>query len=157
MPVGGGSSGPFNGGTITRQLVVGLTGSDDPALEVDGNANTVDLLYMQPWFGAQSSFQYTNSGKLRLGGPDDDNTIVANAAPSGVNHVFVVTAQGGAEAFATLYSGQPVLKIHAAPADGDIVAGECALWFDQTNGAAKLMVKAKQADGTVKTAAIALT
>lgn len=44
----------------------------------------------------------------------------------------------------------------AAPADADLVASEMALWLDDTNGAAKLMVKAKQADGTVRTAALAL-
>lgn len=36
-------------------------------------------------------------------------------------------------------------------------AGDCALWFDQTNGAAKLKTKAKQADGTVRTGEVALT
>jgi len=47
---------------------------------------------------------------------------------------------------------------HAAPTDASLVAGECALWFDQTDGAGntKLMLKGKSADGTVKTAAIAL-
>jgi hypothetical protein len=50
-----------------------------------------------------------------------------------------------------------VLTNHSAPADGTIAAGDCALWFDQTNGAAKLMVKAKQADGTVRTGSLALT
>lgn len=45
---------------------------------------------------------------------------------------------------------------NSAPADGDLVAGEMALWFDSTNGASKLMVKAKQADGTVKTGNVAL-
>jgi hypothetical protein len=44
----------------------------------------------------------------------------------------------------------------AAPADGDINTGEMAIWFDSTNGAAKLMVKAKQADGTVKTGSVSL-
>jgi hypothetical protein len=45
---------------------------------------------------------------------------------------------------------------NTAPDDGDLFAGACALWYDPTNGASKLMLKAKQADGTVKTAAIAL-
>lgn len=44
----------------------------------------------------------------------------------------------------------------AAPADGDLVAGEMALWFDSSNGAAKLMVKAKEAGGTVRTGEVAL-
>jgi hypothetical protein len=50
-----------------------------------------------------------------------------------------------------------VLTNHAAPADADLAAGDCALWFDQTNGAAKLMIKAKTADGTVVTGAVNLT
>lgn len=45
---------------------------------------------------------------------------------------------------------------NAAPADADVNTGELALWFDSTNGASKLMIKAKQADGTVKTASVAL-
>jgi hypothetical protein len=45
---------------------------------------------------------------------------------------------------------------HAAPAAGALASGEWTLWFDQTNGASKLMVKAKSADGTVVTAAVAL-
>lgn len=44
-----------------------------------------------------------------------------------------------------------------APADGDLAANQCALWFDPTDGAAKLMVKAKQADGSVKTGAVDVT
>lgn len=37
----------------------------------------------------------------------------------------------------------------AAPADGEIAAGEVGLWLDSTNGAPKLKVKGKQANGTV--------
>jgi hypothetical protein len=54
--------------------------------------------------------------------------------------------------------GAIITAAHAAPADADLSAGECALWFDQTDGAGntKLMVKGKSADGTVKTATILL-
>jgi hypothetical protein len=52
--------------------------------------------------------------------------------------------------------GYLVTAVNAAPADGDLAAGQAWVWFDQTNGAAKLMVKAKTADGTVASAAIAL-
>jgi hypothetical protein len=48
-------------------------------------------------------------------------------------------------------------RAHTAPADGDIANGECVFWFDQTDGAAKFMIKAKQADGTVKTGQVALS
>jgi hypothetical protein len=45
---------------------------------------------------------------------------------------------------------------NSAPADGDIAAGELYIWFDKTNGSSKIMFKAKQADGTVKTGSVAL-
>lgn len=43
-----------------------------------------------------------------------------------------------------------------APADGDLSASQMSIWFDRTNGSAKLMVKAKQQDGTVVTGEVAL-
>jgi hypothetical protein len=48
------------------------------------------------------------------------------------------------------------IGVTTVPADDALVASELLLWFDDTNGAAKLKVKAKQADGTVKTASVAL-
>lgn len=47
-------------------------------------------------------------------------------------------------------------NITAAPPDLDLVASQVALWLDATIGATKLMVKAKDSGGTVRTAAIAL-
>ncbi|MEA2231777.1 MAG: hypothetical protein QOD83_1593 [Solirubrobacteraceae bacterium] len=41
-------------------------------------------------------------------------------------------------------------------ADSELVAGELALWLDATDGAARLRIKAKQADGTVRTGEVAL-
>lgn len=54
-------------------------------------------------------------------------------------------------------SSAPVIAVHSAPADGELAAGECAMWFDQTNDSAKVMFKAKQADGAVKTGSVTLT
>lgn len=52
----------------------------------------------------------------------------------------------------SMYCGSaPIIGATSAPADGDLVAGQMAIWFDDTDGAAKFMVKAKQADGAVKT------
>ncbi len=44
----------------------------------------------------------------------------------------------------------------AAPADAELAAGEMALWLDATNGASKLKIKAKSANGTVVTGEVAL-
>jgi hypothetical protein len=43
-----------------------------------------------------------------------------------------------------------------APADADLQAGDLALWYDDTNGAAKLKIKAKSANGTVVAGEVAL-
>ncbi|KQQ98400.1 hypothetical protein ASF72_18315 [Arthrobacter sp. Leaf141] len=53
-------------------------------------------------------------------------------------------------------AGHLAVRVNSAPADADLVAGEAASWFDSTNGASKLMVKAKQADGTIKTGTVTL-
>lgn len=47
--------------------------------------------------------------------------------------------------------------MNAAPASGDLAAGDFGLWLDSTNGAGKLMIKAKTADGTVVTGSVTLT
>ena len=49
------------------------------------------------------------------------------------------------------------IETHSAPADGSLAAGELVFWFDQTNGAGKLMIKAKTANGTVVTGSVTLT
>lgn len=52
--------------------------------------------------------------------------------------------------------GDMVIAKSTAMPDAYLSAGEMAIWFDKTNGAAKMMVKAKQADGTVRTGQLAL-
>lgn len=44
----------------------------------------------------------------------------------------------------------------AAPADAELSASELSFWFDASNGASKLKVKAKSADGTVVAGEVAL-
>ena len=46
---------------------------------------------------------------------------------------------------------------NTAPADAELSTGEAAYWFDSTPGAAKFMIKAKNASGTVVTASIPLS
>lgn len=54
-------------------------------------------------------------------------------------------------------SGTFMTRVTTAPADSAIASAEMSIWFDSTDGAAKLMIKAKQADGTVRTGSVALT
>lgn len=66
--------------------------------------------------------------------------------------------QGNVLRFGTTVTGQPVIGTVAAPADVALSASQVALWFDDTNGVGntKLMAKGKSADGTVKTATVAV-
>jgi len=71
--------------------------------------------------------------------------------------VLELDNESGGRQFIASGSMGVVFAVHAAPSSGDLNAGECALWFDQTNGAAKLMIKAKTADGTVVTGNVPLS
>lgn len=82
--------------------------------------------------------------------------LQAKAAGSQTRNIVEVVSSAFAVYSGFDKDGFPFNRKNAAPADADLAAGEMKLWFDQTNGAAKLMVKAKQADGTVRTAAVAL-
>jgi hypothetical protein len=65
-------------------------------------------------------------------------------------------ASGGAVYGTISENGYYTTRKTAAPADAELAAGELAFWFDSTNGAAKLMIKAKEAGGTVRTGSVAL-
>jgi len=53
--------------------------------------------------------------------------------------------------------GDIVIMGTTIPADGDLAANEICLYLDPTNGAGKLKIKAKTANGTVVTGSVALT
>jgi hypothetical protein len=101
------------------------------------------------------------------------NTGIAVAQPTAGQAIWLTGDDGGAAGGITFGAAGDVKlfrkasdfllcskaigsKLTSAPADGSLAAGEMAIWFDSTNGAAKLKVKAKQADGTVKTGEVAL-
>ena len=48
-------------------------------------------------------------------------------------------------------------RVNSVPADADVATSEVQFWFDDTNGAAKVKFKGKQADGTVRTGEVALS
>jgi hypothetical protein len=102
-------------------------------------------------------------GNAALGAGGDANfkgaagaVSLAVRASDGVTDAVNVGNLGGVVGTRFNFEGVFITKIHTAPADASLDAGDCAFWFDQTDGAAKLMVKAKTANGTVATAAIAL-
>jgi len=64
---------------------------------------------------------------------------------------------GAGPYFTALPGGAVKIGQVTAPADGDLNSGEMALWFDPTEGSAKLMIKAKDESGNVVEGEVALT
>lgn len=85
----------------------------------------------------------TGSPLLQLTQPDALTGDFIKADSDSVSGIFRINKDG-----------YPIIKKNAAPADADLAANELAIWFDSTNGSGKLMIKAKQADGTVKTGSV---
>jgi hypothetical protein len=179
MPIisgGGGGGTPFNGGTITNPQTIDV-GSLATAggLTIQGTAgsNVTRLLinFLHTLFRVTGDGLFDVESDDALGvsfvanGDTGSSLLVANN-PTATNAVVEAnTSRASMVVFdaadvprAALWTDRGVVTaVNAAPDDSLIAAGQAALWFDQTNGAAKLMVKAKQADGTVRSAAIALT
>lgn len=70
---------------------------------------------------------------------------------------FVAQFWGSTSGVLILRTGHFGIRATAAPADGDIGNGRLFFWYDPTNGSPKLMLKGKQADGTIVTGEVALT
>jgi hypothetical protein len=149
-------------GQTSDVLVLDESGGGDAGVSVqedysvhiqndDINNNILDVSTAN----GQTIFAISDFGVLINPDNPGATALTANYATN-AQTVPVLDAEGINGSTRVFAKGHLVINNHAAPVDGDLAAGDCALWFDQTNGAAKLMVKAKQADGTVVTAAIAL-
>ena len=129
--------------TIDANGNVTLTGDGTEAfLELLSGGNLEILLDSQ--FG--SAITTKNANAIPLG--------ISGAVAQSVDILTVGTV--AANTFRVGSAGAVVIALNAAPADAELAAGDLALWLDATNGACKLMVKAKQADGTVRTGSLAL-
>lgn len=176
MPIvsggGGGGGTPFNGGTITNPLTIDVGAlATAGGLEITGTSGAnvkrlgVDFLH--------TLLSLTGDGVLTLesddtlgvsmnGTSNSGSTLSVANLPSGdgvsIGSDGISATIGGATLLQALTGTGIRFHYIAAPADGTLQAGDCALWFDQTNGVGntKLMVKGKSADGTVKTASIVL-
>jgi hypothetical protein len=155
MPFGGGSA--FNGGTITGQLVVAPTTDPSGYITILGPSGSPSgrLLDIVPFAGVADVYVSATGGVV-INSPNNDTALGVSGDTSGASEVARFQDSGGTRRVRILNAGYLCWDAHSAPADGSLVAGDCAVWFDQTNGAAKFMVKAKQADGTVRTGQLAL-
>ncbi len=80
---------------------------------------------------------------------------IVNVSGSVISGSNVIASSSGSFG-GTVEAAYLRVTANSAPADSSLDAGEVAMWFDKTDGAAKLMFKAKQANGTVKTGSVAV-
>lgn len=93
---------------------------------------------------------------LANGGTAGETTNI-RAGRSGGSTDRITITHGSSVIFRVLNDGAPITAAHSATADGTLLAGQMEIWFDQTNGAAKLMIKGKTANGSVVTGSVNLT
>lgn len=149
----------FNGGTITEPLEINvadntekplLITTPDVVFQLDpagGNYMELDIygVGFSPYLVLAEQGQ-VSTVSLNLGGDGEAISRGGNfqAITSAGAHVAEVGQRG------------VVISRNTAPANGDLVAGQVALWFDKTDGAAKLKLKGKSANGTVVQGEVAL-
>lgn len=113
-----------------------------------------------------------HGGSALAVGANDNSAAGVFAVGSSSPAVKALVARGRIEQTANIFEVQdadmkPVMGATASghfftsntsePADDELGAGQLALWFDATNGAAKLMVKARQENGAIRKRALSLS
>ena len=125
----------------------------DSTLTFDVNTQTlncknlnIDGTTTEPPAGSDKYVQFNDGGSF--GG---DSDLQWNKTTN------VLTVTGTVSASTLTASGSVATSQNSAPADGTISANQLKIWFDSTDGAAKVMFKGKSADGTVVAGEVALT
>jgi hypothetical protein len=172
--VGGGGSEPFGGGTITQPLTIDLpTGGAANGLVVKNDDQPVAFIRTDiSGTGAAATtildLQADGSGASKIALTDDtfDGEVVIGTKGSYFQPRSTVadasqTIEGvdksGNDKFLFLADGSVIFGRNAVIPDTDLAAGQFGFWLDPTNGASKLMIKAKSTNGTVVTGEVALT
>lgn len=135
------------GQIIVNAITAELSGSLIFQVKVNGGLSPLQALIPGNGQSVNANALVDGDVALRLGPFDENNDALDIVGGPDYN---------GGE-YRIWGDGKFSTKAHTAPADGDLAAGECAFWFDQTNGAAKLMIKGKSANGTVVTGQVALS
>lgn len=165
-------AGSGSGGSLPSQwtvtdhgaLLIAADGGVDPLLEVDAVPDiggSMVLIGAEGGILLQAQTASDTEGKLDLE-PNGSVTLSNGGSADAPNEIIL-----GADGWITFtnnawlaVSPAGYLNIEAqgsAPADSDVRSGNMVIWFDWTHGAAKLMVKAKDANGTVVTGQIPLS
>jgi hypothetical protein len=141
-------------------VIYGQYGGDNHGRIVFGVNRTPDnvgMISSGPNYGGFGFFLSQGGFEDPLAGvhtfpPASNPTMQAaifHGAASQTGNIVDIRSQANVNYSGFDYAGRPYLIGSTAPADGELAAGECRLYFDSTNGAPKLRMKAKQANGTV--------
>jgi VCBS repeat-containing protein len=136
-------TGVHTGFTLDCDGTLRYTSDDSAFMQVSGTGGTSGVLTVTDGSTDHVTCRLSSSGGI--------STIAAGNKTT----LFEAQNNAGSRVFRIKIDSVTILQ-NAAPADGDLSAGEMALWMDKTNGAAKFMVKAKQANGTVVTGSVNL-
>ena len=141
-----------SGGTVVTGNILTGAGLTDKFLPKFDGTKLVDSIAQQD--GARIAI---TGGLTAVPSAAADVGIISRAHASQTGDLFQAMNNGATDVYIRINKdGQFILTKNAAPADGDLSASELCLWFDDTAGAAKLKIKAKNASGTVVTGEVAL-
>jgi hypothetical protein len=158
--ISGGGSGGGGGSGLPPQWTDGGNGNvtatvDDPsktALKIDGlAAQSARLFQVHSQDG--SGLDIDGDGAGGVAAIDLFDTVGNDLALLG-SGVISINADTEVRITGSLIDFRAAV---AAPSDGSLISSSFALWLDATPGATKLMVKAKDSGGTVRTATIPLS
>lgn len=128
----------------------------------DGNATGALSVLASGLMAARFGSSLTNAGNTASNAVSITNngtsahSVYITRSASQTGDQVSLRDSGGALQSRFNKDGVLMTKVTTAPADADLTSGEVSIYFDSTNGAAKLKIKAKQADGTVRTGEVAL-
>jgi hypothetical protein len=159
---GGGASAPVTLTALAADVVplrlVGAASQSSSFLEIVNSAGQTVLTVSAPG-GSGLSYQPNAGADNAAFVVEDDGDFYHRLANGDIyldtrGGMLQIDPVGGVNVRASGY--MVIAYIGGAPADGQLWNGSAAFWFDRTNGASKMMVKAKSQDGTVVSGSINL-
>lgn len=145
---------PASGGTFTGDVTIAPAADSGTALTITGPGHLNDLFEIDTASGGFLLFGAT--GQLTLQPESGAGSLILQGDATGTTDMLEAIGASSAGTARIDAAGRFATTAHSAPGDSAVAAGTAFIWFDQTNGASKLMVKAKSANGTVVTGQVAL-
>lgn len=152
----------YNGGTAAFDMTA--TSANRVTIRLGATASSEIHMFADPGGGAPGGASFavgvlenTAIGIFAVGSADPSiKGMIVRGRGSQSGNLLEIQSSASAYLSGFTENGYFTTRKAAAPADAELSAGEVAIWFDPTNGAAKVMFKAKETGGTVRTGEVAL-